>query len=109
MARFYDPEACKAHNDAGQPYSLLLEPHQLMTAQLEYKKVEAAASDPGKLVPVLESLEPFGPCPACAEVPGDCLEDGRWLRSWDVVRGGSGGGGGLQGRCGWVGGGLATK
>ena len=79
MARFHDAGACTDVNDAGERYSLLLQPRQLMTAQMEYKKVEAAASNLDDLAQALVSLDPFSICPAYGEVPGDFLEDGEWL------------------------------
>ena len=79
VARLYDANACTDVNDAGLPYSLLLEPRQLMTAQMEYKKVEATASNLDDLAQELASLDPYSNCPACGEVPGDFLEDGEWL------------------------------
>ena len=52
VARLYDAGACTDVNDAGLPYSLLLQPRQLMTAQTEYRKVvDAAASSPADPAP----------------------------------------------------------
>lgn len=84
MAQHYSADACQAIDDAGQPYPLLLEPHQLMTAQIEFRKVEDEALKLGDLAVELTSVEPFSNCPACADVPGDRLEDGGWIRGGSV-------------------------